>query len=220
MSRCQTGKMLQAYKLAIFDFDGTLADSAEVMARALDKAADRFGFRRTTSTEKAELRGLDTRAVFNALGLPSWKLPLVLRFMRRQATEQADAIRLFEGTEYMLRALAEQGIATAVVSSNSEYNVRRIMGPACAELIGTYECNASVFGKARKLRRVLRRAGIAAQNAIYIGDETRDVEAAAVCQLDFGAISWGYARPEVLRQARPTMMFEIMSEIPARIVHQ
>ena len=209
--------MLSAYKLAIFDFDGTLADSAELTAWAVDRAAERFGFRRTTWAEKAALRNLETRAILHALRLPSWKLPLVLRFMRQQAAEHAGDICLFDGTEEMLRMLAEQGIATAVVSSNTEHNVRRVMGPVCVELISTYECSASVFGKASKLRRVLRRAEVATHEAIYIGDETRDLEAAARSRLASGAVSWGYAAPDVLRQARPTMMFQIMSEIPGKL---
>ena len=43
----------------------------------------------------------------------------------------------------VLRAPTERwGVAAAVVSSNAEANVRRILGPGCALLVGCYECGA------------------------------------------------------------------------------
>ena len=58
-----------------------------------------------------------------------------------------------------------------------------------------------MFGKAAKFRKVLKRTGIAADDAIAIGDEVRDGEAAAQAGIDFGAVSWGYASPEALQAA-------------------
>ena len=39
------------YQLAIFDFDGTLADSSDWFLRNFDDMADRFGFRRIADAE-------------------------------------------------------------------------------------------------------------------------------------------------------------------------
>jgi phosphoglycolate phosphatase len=146
-----------AYKLAIFDFDGTLADSAGWLFGVLNQVADRYGFRRVGEAEIAMLRGRDNREIVRYLGVPAWKLPLIAAHMRRRVARDAAAIPLFEGTPRLLRTLEERGVATAVVSSNSEANVRRILGPECAPLIGCYECGASLFGKAARFRRVLER---------------------------------------------------------------
>ena len=205
------------YRLIIFDFDGTLADSAAWMARALNQAADRFGFRRVSDEEIAMLRGHDSRAVIRYLGVPARKLPLIARHLRERVAADAASIPLFPGTHDMLRILAERGMATAVVSSNSEANVRRILGPGNAPLIGCYECGASLFGKAARFRRVLKRTGIAKQAVICIGDEARDIEAAAGVGLASGAATWGYATPELLARQRPTMTFARMAEIVDRL---
>ena len=49
------------YKLVIFDFDGTLADSARWMVEELTPLAGRFGFRQACEAEIEVLRGCDTR---------------------------------------------------------------------------------------------------------------------------------------------------------------
>ena len=195
-----------ACKLAIFDFDGTLADSAGWLFGVLNQVADCYGFRRVGEAEIAMLRGRDNREIVRYLGVPAWKLPLIAAHLRRRAARDAAAIPLFEGTPRVLRTLEERGVATAVVSSNSEANVRRILGPECAPLIGCYECGASLFGKAARFRRVLERAGMPEEEAICVGDEARDIEAASEAGLASGAATWGYATRGLPEGQRPTMV--------------
>ena len=202
-----------AYKLVIFDFDGTLADSAGWLFGVLNQVADRYGFHRVDEAEIAMLRGRDNREIVRYLGVPAWKLPLIAAHMRRRAARDAAAIPLFEGTPRVLLALAERGVAAAVVSSNAEANVRRILGPECAPLIGCYECGASLFGKAAKFRRVLERTGARQEEAICVGDEARDIEAASEAGLASGAATWGYATRELLERQRPTMVFASMDDM-------
>ena len=202
-----------AYKLVIFDFDGTLADSAGWLFGVLNQVADRHGFRRVGEAEIAMLRGRDNREIVRYLGVPAWKLPLIAAHMRRRVARDAAAIPLFEGTPRVLRRLEERGVAVAVVSSNSEANVRRILGPGCAPLIGCYECGASLFGKAARFRRVLERTGVQKEEAICVGDEARDIQAAAEAGLPSGAATWGYAIAELLERQRPTMVFADMDDM-------
>jgi phosphoglycolate phosphatase len=200
-------------RLVIFDFDGTLADSAAWMMRALNEEADRFGYRRVDEAEIAALRGQDNRAIIRALGVPMWKLPMIATHMRRHITEDAGSIRLFPGTEAMLRALSARGATLAIVTSNEEAVVRRVLGPELADLVAFMECRASIFGKAPLLRRVLRRAGLPAETAIAIGDEVRDIEAARKAGISSGAVAWGYATPEILRARNPARFFARMEEL-------
>jgi phosphoglycolate phosphatase len=205
------------YRLVIFDFDGTLADSSGWFFAELNHLADRFGFRRVDDAALARLRGEDSRAVLRELGLPAWKLPMIARHLRGRVAEEAERIRLFEGAEAMLRRLAGQGLVLALVSSNAESTARRIMGPGCAGLIAHYACGASIFGKAAKFRAVLRKAGVAPGQAIAIGDEARDIEAAGEAGIAAGAVTWGYATAGLLRGLGPSMVFDRMEEIPARL---
>jgi phosphoglycolate phosphatase len=205
------------YDLVIFDFDGTLADSAGWTLGILNEVAVRFGFRTLSDEEKAMLRGQDNRAIVRYLGVPAWKMPLIAAHMRKLVARDAERIALFAGADALLARLAERGTRLAIVSSNSEENVRRILGPVNAAAIAHYACGASIFGKAAKFRQVLRRSGIPRERTLCIGDETRDMEAAMSERLAFGAVTWGYATPELLQARHPTLLFATLDEIGAAV---
>ncbi|WP_207478618.1 HAD hydrolase-like protein [Arenibaculum pallidiluteum] len=206
------------YRLAVFDFDGTLADSLPWMIHALDGAAQRFGFRRVGPAEIAMLRGQDNRAIVRYLGVPFWKIPLIAAYIRDLAAERANETPLFPGVEEMLRRLSENGIVLAIVSSNAEATIRRVLGPRTADLISFYESRAALFGKAAKFARVLRRSRMPSTDAIAIGDEARDIHAARRTGLAAGAVCWGYAAPELLRSLHPDLVFEQVAEITQALV--
>jgi len=204
------------YKLVIFDFDGTLADSARWLAGELNPMAARFGFRPVSEAEIERLRGCDTRQILSRLRVPGWKLPFIARHVRRRLADDAETIQLVPGAKTLLRRLAGQGIVLGVVSSNSAANVRRILGPEAAALIEHYACGASLFGKAARFRKVVRRARVKPEQTLCVGDETRDIEAAREAGLACGAVAWGYARREILAARRPTWLFETPDEVAAR----
>ncbi|WP_027575343.1 HAD-IA family hydrolase [Bradyrhizobium sp. WSM1743] len=200
------------YSLAIFDLDGTLADSFPWFLRTINDVADRFNFRRVAIEEIEELRRASSREILARLEVPLWKLPAIARHARRLKAEAAAEISLFAGVEAMLRTVAENGVQLALVTSDSEANAREKLGEAAA-LFAHFDCSASLFGKAAKFRRVIRRAGVEPSKVISIGDEVRDIEAARAVGIACGAVCWGYAAPAALRALGPDHVFERMDEI-------
>ncbi|UFS86975.1 HAD family hydrolase [Bradyrhizobium daqingense] len=201
-----------SYALAIFDLDGTLADSFPWFLRTINDVADRFNFRRVAREEIEELRHASSREILSRLEVPLWKLPAIARHARRLKAEAASEIPLFPGVEPMLRTLAENGVQLALVTSDTEANAREKLGDA-ATLFSHFDCAASLFGKPAKFRRVMRRAGVAPAQVISIGDEVRDIDAARAVGIACGAVCWGYAAPAALRALGPDHVFERMDEI-------
>jgi phosphoglycolate phosphatase len=204
-------------RLALFDFDGTLADSIDWFLGIFDQVADRFGYRRLAPGDRERLRGLETRAILHDLGVPTWKLPLIARHVRELATRDIAKIRLFPGAAAMLADLQAGGVQIAVVSSNSEENVRRVLGPAASH-VGYYACGTSLFGKEAKIRAALRATRTEPKGAIFVGDEGRDIAAAHAAGIDSGAVAWGYADPGFLRSLSPDLFFERMDEIAPALI--
>lgn len=207
-----------AYRLVIFDFDGTLADSADWFISMANDVARRFRFRQITDDEVAMLRGRSSREVVAYMRVPAWKMPFIARHTRRLVSENTSKIPLFPESPDLIRRLHEAGVVLALVSSNSEANVRKILGPDLAACIDHYACGASMFGKSPKFRKVIRRAGARHGQVLSVGDETRDIEAASRAGIDSGAVTWGYARPEILAAHRPTFLFNTMDDIARTIL--
>jgi phosphoglycolate phosphatase len=200
------------FRLALFDFDGTLADSQDWFLGIFDQVADRYGYRRLAPGDRARLRGLDTRAILADLGVAGWKLPMIAKHLRDLATRDIDRIGLFPGVAQMLDDLRAGGVQIAVVSSNSEANARRVLG-ASAVHVTHFACGANLFGKASKIRAVLRAVRAATRDTILIGDEARDIAAARDTGIASGLVAWGYADPEFLKTLAPDLFFARMDEI-------
>jgi phosphoglycolate phosphatase len=204
------------YRLAIFDLDGTLSDSFPWFLRALDTMADKHRLRRVALGNIDTLRTKTLQELFAALGVSRWRLPGTIRDMRRLKSASLDEISLFAGAKNMLRALHADGIVLAMVSSDSEANVRYSLGEV-AGLMSCFGCGASLGGKTKKFKQVLRAVKIPASDAIYIGDEIRDSEAAAKAGMDFGAVSWGYNAATALQKLSPALMFAEPDDIVRKL---
>jgi phosphoglycolate phosphatase len=196
------------YDLAIFDLDGTLADTFPFFIEMQNEVARLHGFAAIAPHEVDMLRRVGPREVMRHVGMPRWKLPFVVRSFMRLMHERSEPLPLFDGIGDALAHLESRGMALAVVTSNSRANVDRLLGDGHCRRMRHFECGASMFGKRRRLLRVLRAARVPASRAIYIGDQIPDAEAAREAGMDFGAVTWGYAARESLVALGPARVFE------------
>ncbi|MBD2752934.1 HAD-IA family hydrolase [Spirosoma validum] len=186
------------YKLVIFDFDGTLADSFPYFLSTINILAETYNFPRIEPENVDQLRGMDARQLMKNAQLPAWKVPLIANSFIRLMNRDIDQIQLFKGIPELLKQLSDHGVQLAIVSSNSEENIRRVLGSKNAYLISHYGCGTSLFGKQSKFRKAIAKSGVTPGEVLCVGDEIRDLEAAKEASIAFGAVSWGYTRVDAL----------------------
>jgi phosphoglycolate phosphatase len=209
---------LLRYNLVIFDFDGTLADSFALFLEAAKVAAERFKFRPIAETDLDRLRSSNAREIIAEVGLPWWKLPAVVRHTREFMRARIEQVSLFDGVDVMLHQLKAQGVQIAIVTSNSQENVERVLGNKNLALIDHLACGASIFGKRSKTRSVLKASGVSAKAVLSVGDEMRDVEVAQALGLDFAAVTWGYTNPDQLARLPGVKMCRSVHDVQSLVI--
>ncbi|NID09017.1 HAD-IA family hydrolase [Fibrivirga algicola] len=206
------------YKLVIFDFDGTLADSFPYFLATMNTLATVYNFPAIDANEVEQLRGLDARQLMKRAKLPAWKIPLIAGSFRQLMNRDVHQIQLFDGVPELLRTLASHGVKLAIVSSNSEENVRQVLGPDSASLISFYGCGTSLFNKGHKFKRIMITTKTNPTETLCVGDEVRDLKAAQKVATAFGGVAWGYTRPDALEATPGVIMFYTPDEITRAVL--
>jgi phosphoglycolate phosphatase len=201
------------YRLVLFDFDGTLADSFPFFLQVFNELAAEHGFKAIDPATLPSLRHHTARQMMKHVGMPFWKLPIVAKSFIARMRVSVSSIQRFDGVDAVLKHLVAKGATLAIVTSNSLENVHAILGPDNMRHISHFECGMSIFGKPARIQRVFRQTRIPREAAIYIGDQLTDLEAAHKAGIPFGAVSWGYGTLESMRTHGADHEFESMSEL-------
>jgi phosphoglycolate phosphatase-like HAD superfamily hydrolase len=187
----------------IFDFDGTIADSFDYVAAFLEKHVRNS--HPLTEQEKQTLRGMTMQQMARHLGSPAWKLPILFIIGRRAMGRAIYDVPIFAGMGKVIDQLHAEGHVIMMVSSNNTRNVKRSLKQHhLYKYFTDLYCNAGFFGKRRAIRSILWRNNLKPDDAIYIGDEARDITAAKAANIRVIAASWGFDRADVLATHEPT----------------
>lgn len=200
-------------RLIIFDFDGTLADTYPWFMGIINRAAEHFKLKKIDVSDLDSVRAESAKKMIKRFGIPLWKIPLIARRVRQWMGDDIDEIHLFGGVRDLLIALHQRGISIAILTSNSCANVRRVLGPELAAHIAYWECDVSMSGKRRRMKKILRRSGIPPERCLAVGDEIRDWQAARKAGIPFGGVAWGYNSAEALKAHGASLIFDHINEM-------
>jgi phosphoglycolate phosphatase len=195
----------------VFDFDGTIADTFGLAVEIfyhITKRRDPL-----PDDEIAHLRELSLPELAVALGVPRWKVPYYAWRGRRLFATRLHQATVVSGMAELLKSL-QASHDIYVVSSNSEKNVETFMREhGLNDYFQQIYGNARLQGKALILKRICRRGAYEPALTCYVGDETRDIEAARHAGLKSIAVAWGYNNIKALHQHQPDKIVFDPSEI-------
>lgn len=199
-------------QVAIFDFDGTIADSYDYVLNFLKREARNK--KRITQNQQLELRGYSMIQMARRLGMPYWRMPFLFLKGRREMAQHLDGVKLFPGVKKVLAELHKQKIPVFIVSSNSSANIvyyleQHNLDKYVMEVFG----GAGIFGKGPLLRRLVKKYGFKRQDCWYIGDEALDTLTARRLRLKSLAVTWGYNNLSILMRAKPASIAKEPADI-------
>lgn len=200
--------------LLIFDFDGTLADTLATGIEIYNEIAPTYKLHQITIDEARELRKLHTRALLDRLGLSRLMAVKVGAHIKKILHERMDDVVMIPGTQSAIRDLFEAGYPMGILSSNSADNIRTFMKRY--ELLDCFrfiEAGVSLFGKTQRIKNVLKKEKVKPTDVMYVGDETRDMEASRKANVAGIAVCWGANGREAMLTEGPEFCIEHPDEM-------
>jgi 2-phosphoglycolate phosphatase len=185
--------------LVLFDLDGTVLDTAADLCAAANALLREAG---RDALDVAQLRPAVSRGSRAMLAIAFPELDAVAReayvprFLERYAADIARHSRLFDGMGEVLDAIEGAGSRWGIVTNKPEGLARSLL-----DALGLTERCAVLIGgdtlPVRKpdpepLRVACARVGFTVRDAVYVGDDARDVQAAHAAGMKSIAAAWGY----------------------------
>jgi len=209
-------------RAVLFDWDGTLVDSAEVSFRCYAQVFGAYGI------------AFD-RARFAATYSPDWYQTYEAVALPREHWSAADArwvelygeerAELLPGAGDGLARLRAAGLATALVTSGSRPRIDREL--AALGAAGLFECVVCCEDvSSRKpdpapLLLALERIGVEPAAAAYVGDSPEDILMARAAGAFALGIEGGFPNREALRASKPDLLaVDLASAIDGLLVEQ
>lgn len=193
------------FKNLVFDFDGTIVDSVETIYKDLAKSLNVQG------PPYHELRKLPSHEVMTSFEHKFSKLqiPKLVLQVRSEYKRYLPHLDLIDGIGETLHNLNKHGARLFLCTSNSADNVNAFLkihklDNAFETVVGTM----SIFGKSYGIKKTLKKYKLSPHETIYIGDETRDIEAAKKAGIRCASVSWGFNERDILESYNPDFIFD------------
>ena len=192
----------------LFDFDGTLVDTTEMIHQGMRHAASSV-LGRDDIPRETLLANVGQPLPRQMELLDAERAELLMEAYRRHHEENHDAlIGEFPNIEGSLSRLRSAGIRVAVVTSKRRVSVQMALKnfPGLRNVVDrfvTLEDTKEHKPHPEPLLRGLELLGVPRDEAAYVGDSPFDVQAARAAGLASVAVSWGAFSEARLREAEP-----------------
>ncbi len=186
-----------------FDFDGTLADSVMLGIEIANSIAPKYGFKTVDISKKDYYRTLSAQEILKEFHIPLILLPIIGPVFKIELNKRIDQLLPFEGIDIILKELSKK-YTLGILTSNSRENVSKFLKKHnLFSYISDIKSEFHIFGKHNSLRKIITKKNIPKQNFIYVGDETRDIEATKRLKLASIAVTWGVNNETLMKKFKP-----------------
>ena len=215
--------MKKTLELVIFDWDGTLFDSVGQIVKSLQFAAKAYQQPLTEEAAKSII-GLGLPEVAQVLfpDVPELHTD-ILQCYADHYVENSQADAWFDGVAEMLHMLKAEGIKLAVATGKSRKGLDRVLTQTQShELFAVTRAASETRSKPDPLMlaEILQVMGVAAENAIMVGDTSYDLEMAQTIAMPRIGVSYGVHTPETLAQYNPLAIAEDIASLHHLLLNQ
>ena len=198
----------------LFDWDGTLVDSAQLGLAAFEQSFAALGVAFDREIYRA-VYSPNWYAVYEAMGLPKekWQLADDL-WVQHYGQQTAQPVA---GAQETITGLKQKGYRLGVVSSGSECRVgREIRELGLDNFFETVVCNEQMENKKphpEGLETALRSLGCSSEVSCYVGDSPEDIEMGKRAGMLTVGVRSDYPTSWKLKSQQPDILIESLTEL-------
>lgn len=207
------------YRLLVFDWDGTLADSIGHIVTAMDAAIAEAGLGPRRKQELLDVIGLELEQAFAQL-YPALTAPdrreLAAAYRRHYQRLAAAPITLFPGVSEVIAALHAGGYRLAIATGKSRRGLDRALAQSgLARYFHTSRCADETFSKPhpQMLIEIMERLGVPPEQTIMVGDSHHDLEMAKNAGVASVAVNYGAQAARRLLEFNPIASIHDFAEL-------
>lgn len=218
-------------KACIFDLDGTLANTLESIAHAVNQGLEYFGYGGRPVEEYNYYAGDGLKAAFRRALRRAGDteghclekgMPLVRRCL---ADEPLYHVEPYPGIEAMLMEMKSLPIPIGVLSNKPHrqavHVVETLFGKECFDYIQGQNDETPPKPNPLGARRMLGRMSVNPQECLYVGDTNTDMITGNQAGMYVVGVAWGFRPQKELEESgakrivhEPGELFRLIKEIP------
>lgn len=210
--------MAKKFELLVFDWDGTLLDSAAAIVEAIGAACTDLGLTRPTAEQARHVIGLGLRDALRlvAPNLPEVRYPQMAERYRHHYLARDHELRLFTGAAELVADLAAAGFLLAVATGKSRFGLQRALQSSG---LGAYfqasRCADECFSKPhpQMLLELMSELSVVPEKTLMIGDTTHDLQMARNAGVDCLAVAYGAHPAAALDALAPRARLHNVAEV-------
>jgi len=200
---------MEDIKYIIFDFDGTIADTIDLAMHIFNKVAKEFNCEPIKEKDRDLIRSKRPQELLKSFGVTRLQLTSIILRLRKEMSYAIPNMKIVAGINNALREINNSEFRLGILTSNSRDNVKAFLENN--DLIDIFDfiySEKNFFGKKKIINRMLNHEQISKKNVIYVGDETRDIEASKKAGIPVIAVTWGLNDREILAMAQPDQIID------------
>ena len=203
-----------AIKVIIFDFDGTIADTYQAVVDITNGLSTEFGYEPLDEDSLKLLKDLSSKDIVRHSEISLFKLTFLLRRVRKELGKQIQDLEPISDMPEVLKKLKQHDYTLGIITSNAEENVTAFLQKRNLDRFFDFVYSgATIFGKHRIIRRIIKKYRFDPKEVIYVGDETRDIRSAQKSNVGVIAVTWGFNSDKILSEYNPDFLVEKPSNI-------
>jgi phosphoglycolate phosphatase len=207
------------YRLLVFDWDGTIIDSASTITECIRDASRELGLEVPDRERASHVIGLGLHDAMRIAvpGLPAQRYPEFVAAYRRHFLARKDSMQLFDGMRQLLSNLTQTHLL-AIATGKSRGGLDRDLDfHRLKPLFAASRCADETNPKPHPamLLELMEELEVRPQTALMIGDTSHDMEMARAAEVHALAVTYGAHPEDSLRACRPLGCLASVSELEA-----